>query len=366
MLEDARAAGGRVPRRRIVGRDRLRRQHDHAHDARLPDPRRATWARATRCCVTGLDHDANVAPWMLAASDRGVTVRQADIDPETCLVDVDDFAAKLSDRTRVAAFGWASNGAGTVNDVGAAGALAARRARSPTSTPCTTPRTAPIDVAAARLRLPRVLGLQVLRPPRRHALRAGRAARSATGPTRCGPAHRRPPRRGRPARSTWRASPARPPRSATSRPRHGSRSRRTSARSPRGCGRARGDRRRHRVRHPRPRPPGAHASFNVAGQAPAEVSAALGERDIFVWDGNYYALELMQRLGPRGLRRRGPGRRRALQHAGGDRRLPGGRGWRSRASRRRWRRRRSSCRSPVSLRWSAADAHDARARLERA
>ena len=39
------------------------------------------------------------------------------------------------------------------------------------------------------------------------------------------------------------------------------------------------------------------AAFNVAGRAPAEVSAALGERGIFVWDGNYYALELMQRLG---------------------------------------------------------------------
>ena len=38
-------------------------------------------------------------------------------------------------------------------------------------------------------------------------------------------------------------------------------------------------------------------AFNVAGKHPAEVSAALGERDVFVWDGNYYALELMQRLG---------------------------------------------------------------------
>ena len=39
------------------------------------------------------------------------------------------------------------------------------------------------------------------------------------------------------------------------------------------------------------------ATFNIAGRAPAEVSAALGQRGIFVWDGNYYALELMQRLG---------------------------------------------------------------------
>jgi selenocysteine lyase/cysteine desulfurase len=39
------------------------------------------------------------------------------------------------------------------------------------------------------------------------------------------------------------------------------------------------------------------AAFNVAGRPPAEVSAALAQEGIFVWDGNYYALELMQRLG---------------------------------------------------------------------
>jgi selenocysteine lyase/cysteine desulfurase len=39
------------------------------------------------------------------------------------------------------------------------------------------------------------------------------------------------------------------------------------------------------------------ATFNIARRTPAEVSAALGRRGIFVWDGNYYALELMQRLG---------------------------------------------------------------------
>src|SRR5262249_55424288 len=38
-------------------------------------------------------------------------------------------------------------------------------------------------------------------------------------------------------------------------------------------------------------------AFTVAGRRPEQVSAALAERDIFVWDGNYYALELMQRLG---------------------------------------------------------------------
>ena len=44
-------------------------------------------------------------------------MRFADIDPEACVIDVEDFAAQLSARTRVAAFNWASNGAGTISDV---------------------------------------------------------------------------------------------------------------------------------------------------------------------------------------------------------------------------------------------------------
>jgi selenocysteine lyase/cysteine desulfurase len=62
--------------------------------------------------VTGLDHDANVAPWMLAASDRGVTIRQAGIDTESCVVDVDDFASSSRAHT-CRRLGWASNGPGT-------------------------------------------------------------------------------------------------------------------------------------------------------------------------------------------------------------------------------------------------------------
>ncbi|MDX6523288.1 MAG: hypothetical protein QOI17_801, partial [Gaiellales bacterium] len=69
--------------------------------------------------VTRVDHDGNVAPWLLAAQDRGATVVYADIDREQCVVDLDDFRAKLSDRTRVAAFNWASNGAGTISDAAA-------------------------------------------------------------------------------------------------------------------------------------------------------------------------------------------------------------------------------------------------------
>jgi cysteine desulfurase family protein (TIGR01976 family) len=67
--------------------------------------------------VTMLDHDANVAPWHQMAADRGLTVRVADIDPATCTLDMDDLHAKITERTKVVAVGYASNAAGTINDV---------------------------------------------------------------------------------------------------------------------------------------------------------------------------------------------------------------------------------------------------------
>ena len=66
--------------------------------------------------VTRLDHDGNVAPWLELARDRDLVVRKVDVDEE-CRLDLDDLAAKLSERTRVVAFPWASNAVGTVSDV---------------------------------------------------------------------------------------------------------------------------------------------------------------------------------------------------------------------------------------------------------
>ncbi len=66
--------------------------------------------------ITQLDHEANRGPWE-DLQELGYVVREARIDPETCTVDLEDFAAKLSERTRVAAFGYASNSVGTVSDV---------------------------------------------------------------------------------------------------------------------------------------------------------------------------------------------------------------------------------------------------------
>ena len=67
--------------------------------------------------VTRLDHDANVAPWLAMAADRGATVRWIDIDPATCTLDLDRLGEVVGARTRVVAVGLASNAVGTLNDV---------------------------------------------------------------------------------------------------------------------------------------------------------------------------------------------------------------------------------------------------------
>jgi cysteine desulfurase family protein (TIGR01976 family) len=67
--------------------------------------------------VTRLDHDANVAPWLELARDRDLVVRFADIRDEDCALDLDDLEGQLSERTRIVAFPWASNAVGVLNDV---------------------------------------------------------------------------------------------------------------------------------------------------------------------------------------------------------------------------------------------------------
>ena len=68
--------------------------------------------------VTRLDHDANVAPWIAVAEDRGALVRWVDLLPDDATLDLDVLAAVIGSRTRVVAVGYASNALGTVNDIG--------------------------------------------------------------------------------------------------------------------------------------------------------------------------------------------------------------------------------------------------------
>ena len=65
--------------------------------------------------VSSLDHDGGVAPWLELAHDKGLRVQHIELRPDTTL-DYDDLAAKLTERTRVVAFAWASNAIGTIVD----------------------------------------------------------------------------------------------------------------------------------------------------------------------------------------------------------------------------------------------------------
>jgi len=66
--------------------------------------------------VTTLDHDGNVAPWG-ALEDIGIVIRQVAIREEDCTLDMDDFRSKITPRTKLVAAGYASNAVGTINPV---------------------------------------------------------------------------------------------------------------------------------------------------------------------------------------------------------------------------------------------------------
>ena len=64
--------------------------------------------------VTALDHDANISPWLLAARDAGAEVRWVEVAPGDCTLDLSSLDAVLGRRTRVVAFTLASNAVGTI------------------------------------------------------------------------------------------------------------------------------------------------------------------------------------------------------------------------------------------------------------
>ncbi len=65
--------------------------------------------------VTRLDHDANISPWLLVAEDRGCKVTWVDFDVEDCTLKLDEFEKALARKPKIAAFGYASNAVGTIN-----------------------------------------------------------------------------------------------------------------------------------------------------------------------------------------------------------------------------------------------------------
>lgn len=66
--------------------------------------------------LTRLDHDANVAPW-LTLEEKGVRIKFLDFHPEDCTLAYDEFERLLSAKTKLVAVGYASNAVGTINEV---------------------------------------------------------------------------------------------------------------------------------------------------------------------------------------------------------------------------------------------------------
>jgi cysteine desulfurase family protein (TIGR01976 family) len=247
--------------------------------------------------VTRVDHDGNVAPWLLAAEDRGATVLHADIDREQCVVDLDDFRSKLSDRTRVAAFNWASNGAGTISDAAAMCRMAREVGAISYIDAVQYAPHGPMDVHA--------LGCDFLAcsaykffGPHIGVLYGRRELLEGIRPYKVRPAHNEAPGSwetgtvnleciaGTAAAARYLVSIGAEAITAYERT--------LTARLIDGLDAIAGvtqfgtrdlDRRVPTV------------AFTLDGYAPADVAAALGTQGIFVWDGNYYALELMERLG---------------------------------------------------------------------
>ena len=269
--------------------------------------------------VTRLDHDANVAPWLAVAEDRGATVRWLELADDRATLDLDRLDAVLSPRTRVVAVGLASNALGTVTDVGrvieaahAVGAIAYVDAVHAAPSPADRRRRPPG-------RPPGDQPVQVLRAASRHALRPPRAPRAADrvpGPAggrrlagQVGDRHPEPRGAGGPARHVrlsrgarrglWRGRRALRSTGTPAR-RHGGH---PHARAGPVAGRARAAGAIRGLRLYGIADPGRVAervptfSFTLAGHHPRAVAEHLARRGISVWDGDFYACELIRALG---------------------------------------------------------------------
>jgi cysteine desulfurase family protein (TIGR01976 family) len=66
--------------------------------------------------VTRLDHYANVSPWY-ALEAQGATIRVVDINVEDCTLDMSALEQQINSQTRLVAVSYASNAVGTINDI---------------------------------------------------------------------------------------------------------------------------------------------------------------------------------------------------------------------------------------------------------
>jgi cysteine desulfurase family protein (TIGR01976 family) len=253
--------------------------------------------------VTALDHDANVSPWLVVAADHELVVRTAPLRVDDMTLDVEALEELIGERTRVIAFTLASNAVGSIPDAGRiaaaahrVGALAwadgvhlapHRRLRA---------RELGLDVllcspykffgphlgiASIRLDLAASLPADRVRPasedPPGHRFETGTQSHEAIAGSLAAIEYLRELGGGK-LDSAFALIEEHETRLAA----------RFLSGLPDGV-------ELYGIRTPEGRTP--TFCFNVEGRGPREVAELLGERDLYVWDGDYYALEPMRALG---------------------------------------------------------------------
>ncbi len=253
--------------------------------------------------VTALDHDANVSPWLLVAEDHGLVVRTAPLRVEDVTLDLDALEQLLGDRTKVVAFTLASNAVGSIPDAARIAAAAHRvgalawadgvhmaphrrlRARE---TGLDVVLCSPykffgphLGIACIRADLAESLPADRVRPaaedPPGHRFEAGTQSHEAVAGATAAIEYLRELGGG-----DLDSAFAQIDEHET----------RLTARFLSGLP---GGVQLYGIRTPEGRTP--TFCFNVEGRATREVAELLGEQDIYVWDGDYYALEPMRALG---------------------------------------------------------------------
>ena len=253
--------------------------------------------------VSALDHDANVSPWLLVAEDHELVVRTAPLRSEDVTLDVDALEELVGERTRVVAFTLASNAVGSIPDakrIAAAahrvGALAwadgvhlapHRRLRA-RETGLDVVLCSPykffgphLGIAAIRPDLAASLPADRVRPaeeePPGHRFEAGTQSHEAIAGATAAIDYLRELGGGDLDEAFARIEE------------HETRlTARFLSGLPDGISL-------YGIRTPEGRTP--TFCFNVDGRPPRVVAELLGEQDLYVWDGNYYALEPMRALG---------------------------------------------------------------------
>ncbi len=76
-----------------------------------------TLSKGDEVIVTHMDHDANISPWLLMARDHDLTVKWVEFNPDTGLLDLAQMESLITEKTKLVACVYASNALGTINDI---------------------------------------------------------------------------------------------------------------------------------------------------------------------------------------------------------------------------------------------------------